>query len=985
MNRTPIFRAHTEIPGRRKSKKRASHKRPRKWPPYALVFDCETRTDELQSLTFGSFRLLRNVYGGDSEVLEEGLFYDPDELSPSEVRVLTRYAARKRAATSSDAVSHKLLLLAKPQFIRKVFFPHAEAGSLIVGFNLPFDLSRIASDARPATRVNQDWSLLFRNPHATPDALQKDEFRIKVDRKDGKVAFLALSGCFKKRGRFRSSGRFLDLFAFAWSLTNTSYTLKGLARDLRKKGYKVPRKFGHEPTGRVTPTEIAYCRQDVRVTTGILNALRTEFDRHRDISLYPDNAMSPASIFKAYLQGMGIQFPSQKFRLSSKIQGIAAQAYYGGRSEVRIRCAEVPVVHTDFLSEYPTAITLMGLWRLIIAKRLRIDTVTQEVKSLLAQVLRRPDSAFEPALWEKFAGYALIDPRDDVLPIRTEYNENSDDKNIGVNILERADRPIWYAIPDLVDSVLLAGKVPTILKAIRVVPEGKQKGLRPIALRGKEQVDPILGNLFKSLIEAKERAKKQDDEEQAYFLKIMANSGYGIFIETTPRRVSKSVRVKVFSGEHQHKTKSQFVEDNGKFYCPVIASLITAGGRLLLGLLEYEVTKAGGTYLFCDTDSMAIAATSKGGSVRLTDPEDEKQQRVKALSRDEVEKIIVKFERLNPYSFRGSILKVEMNSLKRQLYGFGVSAKRYCLYDGRFNVVHASSHGLGHLFVPGAKWNKKIEAHEWVKEAWEFIIKNDPHAKSPFWFSLPAMMRVAMTTPKVQMWRVIQEKQTNLPYRLQMKPSNFVVSPILDRHGDEIHSDGFPKEVNRDKFMLVAPFTSKSRNLYKLRYTNVHDGKQYDLVPLARKRDSDASPSTLEHMVRMHQLHAESKSLAPDGTPCTMLTKGLLLRTPVTAEGNPRFTAKESDRKWEQEEDPSLFEPMLVEYRPNETARITTDATLRNKIRNCGITVRELATRTELNSSTIQNARMGKRIRKSSAAKIWRLLKWIPVARRHRK
>lgn len=912
-----------------------------------------------------------DVYG---EVREEGAFYDPEELKPSETRTLKQTVAGKNAETSKDVVPHKILLLTRQEFIQQFFFPHAEAGSLIVGFNLPFDLSRLASKARPATRVNEDWSFVYRNGGSNPDTLRKGEFRIKVDRKDGKIAFFRLTGFFVHKGRFSSKGRFLDLFALAWSLTNTSFKLKGLAKDLRKKGYKVPKKMEYEPTGRVTPQEITYGRQDVRVTAGILNALRTEFDRHRDIDLNPDSAMSPASIFKAYLQGMGIVLPSKKFRLSPKIQGVAAQAYYGGRSEVRIRLADVPVVHTDFVSEYPTTIVLMGLWRFLIAKQLRVKTATQEVQSLLKRILKNPEVMFEPDIWKQLAGYALVEPRGDILPIRTEYNDNSDENNIGVNFLERSDYPIWFAIPDLVASVLLRGQVPKITRAIRIAPDGIQEGLRAIALRGKEEVDPISGNLFKSLIEAKEREKKRD-EEQAYFLKIMANSGYGIFIETTPKRVSKAREVEVFSGEHHYKTKSKIIEDKGKFYCPVISSLITAGGRLFLAIVEREIARAGGAYLLCDTDSMAMVAATKSRLVRLTDPEATEQQKIRALSWREVEKIIAKLRRLNPYSFPGSILKVEKESLKRQLYGFGVSAKRYCLFDEHYGIVHASSHGLGHLFVPGAKWNKKVEAHEWVKEAWEFIIKDEPHAKRPSWFSMPAMMRIAMTTPKVQMWKVIQEQQEKLPYRLQVKPSNFVVSPIIDRQGDEKHSDGFPKKVNRDKFMLVAPFNSKSRNWYRLGYTNVHDGKQYCLAPLGRKSDSEASPSTLEHVVRMHQFHPESKSLASNGEPCGLLTRGLLRRTPITAEGIPRFIGKETDRKWEQEEDPSLFEPTLVEYRPNETARITTDARLANRIRNSGLSVRELAKGTGLNPSTVQRARNGKRIRKSSAAKLWKFLK----------
>lgn len=583
---------------------------------------------------------------------------------------------------------------------------------------------------------------------------------------------------------------------------------------------------------------------------------------------------------------------------------------------------------------------------------------------------------FERGLWREFAGYALVEPCNDILPIRTEYKKNSDERNIGVNILERADRPIWFAIPDLIASALLTGKIPKILDAIRIVPQGIQRGLQSVNLRGKEKIDPVTRNLFKSLIEAKEREREQD-EDQAYFLKIMANAGYGIFIETTPKRVSRAVRVKVFSGEQQFETKSKIIEDQGTFYCPVIASLITAGGRLLLAILEREVKKAGGTYLFCDTDSMAIVAARKSRKVRLTEPEDATQQVVLALSWNRVKKIVNKLKKLNPYDFPGSILKVEKNSLTRQLYGMGVSAKRYCLFDERSRIVHASSHGLGHLYVPGSKWKQKIDAPAWVGEAWEYHITKSVRAKTPSWFSVPAMMRVAMTTPKAQMWRVLEAQQNGLPYRLRMKPSNFIISPILDQRGDEDDSDGLPVGIDASKFMLAAPFDSKSRNWYKLRYTNVYNGKQYRLAPLRSKKDSDASPSTLGQIVRAHVLHPESKSLGPGGEPCTSLTRGLLQRTPVSAWGFPRITGKETDRRWEQEEDPSLFEPTLVEYRPNETARITTDSRLQTKLRNCGRSYREVAKATGLNLSTVQNAAHGKRIRKSSAARIWGFLKEI--------
>src|SRR5262245_45186327 len=46
---------------------------------------------------------------------------------------------------------------------------------------------------------------------------------------------------------------------------------------------------------------------------------------------------------------------------------------------------------------------------------------------------------------------------------------------------------------------------------------------------------------------------------------------------------------------------------------PPAAALITAGGRLMLAILERMVRDLGGTYLLTDTDSMFFIASEKGG------------------------------------------------------------------------------------------------------------------------------------------------------------------------------------------------------------------------------------------------------------------------------------------------------------------------------------------------------------------------------------
>src|SRR5260370_23807127 len=98
------------------------------------------------------------------------------------------------------------------------------------------------------------------------------------------------------------------------------------------------------------------------------------------------------------------------------------------------------------------------------------------------------------------------------------------------------------------------------------------------------------------------------------------------------------------------------VEQPGRWYFPPLAALITAGGRLLLAMLEHCVTDAGGVALFCDTDSLCIVAADRAGEIVC----DEKGARVPVLGRDVVERIVARFTQLNPYDRRivsSSILK----------------------------------------------------------------------------------------------------------------------------------------------------------------------------------------------------------------------------------------------------------------------------------------------------------------------------------------
>jgi hypothetical protein len=267
------------------------------------------------------------------------------------------------------------------------------------------------------------------------------------------------------------------------------------------------------------------------------------------------------------------------------------------------------------------------------------------------------------------------------LPVRTVYDGVT--QNIGNNYLT-SDTALWFAGCDLIASAIRGkGKVPRIVKAIRMVPHGKQTGMRSVSLRGMVKINPYEDDLFCKVIE--QRKLHKADEALYYWLKILANSIYGFFVELNPENKKKKVPVKVFSGEKKFMDTSDALEGEGNWFFPPLASLITSAGRLLLAMTEACVQQKRGTYLFCDTDSLAIVSSKTGGSLRIPGGEG-----VRALSWEEVQNIVDRFISLNPYdpkAVEGSILNlVDANYVDsnpknppRQLYGYSIATKRYAL------------------------------------------------------------------------------------------------------------------------------------------------------------------------------------------------------------------------------------------------------------------------------------------------------------------
>ena len=97
--------------------------------PWAIIFDTETTTDAGQSLRFGTYQVRHS-----GELHGSGIFYDPEGVTADELATLRGYTA-----------ANGLGLLTCEEFADNIFFGIGyQFRATIIGFNLPFDLSRIA-------------------------------------------------------------------------------------------------------------------------------------------------------------------------------------------------------------------------------------------------------------------------------------------------------------------------------------------------------------------------------------------------------------------------------------------------------------------------------------------------------------------------------------------------------------------------------------------------------------------------------------------------------------------------------------------------------------------------------------------------------------------------------------------------------------------------------------------------------------------------
>ncbi len=784
-------RAYAAPPRKKQSGKGTSKRKDPGPSEWTLVFDTETTTDSAQRLRFGAYQVRRA-----GELYEAGLFYDTHSLAPTELATLQGYAT-----------DHGLMVRTAEEFVEGVFFPYAyDLRGTCVGLNLPFDLSRIAighGSAKGPMRGGFSFRL--------SEDKRKPSVRVKhLSNRSSLVDFTAPPRQFTPR-RMRKGkqkipprrGYFVDVRTVAGALLGGSWSLERLGEHLQIEHQKLG---VDDYSGPVTEEYLEYATRDVQSTWECYERLKEQYEDYGLTETPLHKIYSEASLGKAYLKQMNIR-PWRELQpdFPPRFLGAIMSSYYGGRSEVRNRREVTKVLYCDFLSMYPTVCTLMGLWGFVVAERIRWRRATAEVRRFLDNVTI--EDLQDPETWAQLRVLVKVQPDADIFPIRARYEEGGQ-HTIGLNHLS-SDEPMWFTLADCVASKLLTGKSPKVLEALRFEPVGTQANLTPIDIAGTPEycVDPLKDDLYRRVIdlrsEVKERMKEArksggdsevarlDAEQKA--LKLLANAtSYGIFVELNVSAQAAAQEAACYGGEGKFSLRVHNVEEPGRYFHPLLATLITGAARLMLAIAERLAEDSGIGWAFCDTDSMALAKPDGMSQADFL---------------ERAEGVREWFTALNPYEKKGSLFKLEDANFRIEggkvadqiepLYVLAVSAKRYALFNldekGRPLLRKISAHGLGHLLPPYREEQApstvpeplvplaELEAERWQHDLWYRIVEaalggtpEQVRLDDLPGLEKPSVSRYAATTPKLLRW--FDRHNEGKPHTERVKPFGFLLA-----------------------------------------------------------------------------------------------------------------------------------------------------------------------------------------------------------------
>ncbi len=196
-----------------------------------------------------------------------------------------------------------------------------------------------------------------------------------------------------------------------------------------------------------------------------------------------------------------------------------------------------------------------------------------------------------------------------------------------------------------------------------------------------------------------------------------------------------------------------------------------------------------------------------------------------------------------------------------------------------------SEHGLGHLLNPT---DPESEDREWIAQVWLGLIRKalGLQTQNPSFEHQPAVGRISITSPAVM--RPLEKLNEGKAYVDKIKPFNFLMTC-------HVKPFGHPPGVNPERFHLIAPYESDSREWLNQTWTDQYSENDYKITTVGHHGDRHtARVKTYGEVLREYEIHPESKCADARGKICGKQTVGLLTRRHVRID-QIKYIGKESN------------------------------------------------------------------------------------------
>jgi hypothetical protein len=440
---------------------------------------------------------------------------------------------------------------------------------------------------------------------------------------------------------------------------------------------------------------------------------------------------------------MGITPPGPKFaHLRPAVLGASLGAFHGGMTETVIIRRRLPAVVADFSAAYPTVARLIGAWALLRAERVETEDVTSDLAAWLTELGTLPlpdllDTLVDPATWRRWGStVALVRPAGEWLQHRRRKGNGEYTSCMGPLSF---DGLLPYSWCDLAAAVVTSNTMPQTAKAWRARPHGIEQGLHAVMFPGGMVFDPNDQDVdFFAFLLRFRRASRDDASLPPYAqlrrertAKVMGSSiSYGNLARyDRPLVEAKTDTVSVLDpwGEI-FESSTLRPEQAGPDSCPMLASNVTAGCRLVMALLRRAIAECGGQVAAILTDAAVIPANRTGGLLTCPDAPRTAQGApgVRLLPRSTLTCVLEFFEPLGLDSIPA--FKLVHGTDSRDLDVTVNGRNRYLVIDPETDeIVHNSEFGLGGVFADPAYGEEQLAdgRRRWVAEAGTVVAASD--------------------------------------------------------------------------------------------------------------------------------------------------------------------------------------------------------------------------------------------------------------------